>query len=86
MTRDTSNRPDQPSEPVQRRATDALWFTILGASIAVGIGMTIFAPVGDDPPPATSTTLPFVSTPTTNEIVPPPPPTTTPSTTTAPAS
>jgi hypothetical protein len=54
------------TEPVQRRPTDALWFTILFASIVVGLGMTMFAPVGDDPPPAVSTTLP--STPTTTEL------------------
>ena len=68
MTRDTSNRPDQPTEPAQRRPTDALWFTILFASIAVGIGMTIFAPVGDDAPPAVSTTLPTAYTPNTLEV------------------
>ena len=71
MPRDT-NRPDQPTEPVQRRPTDALWFTILFASIATGIGMTIFAPVGDDRPPAVSTTLPSTYTPTTTESNPAP--------------
>jgi hypothetical protein len=65
MARDTSNRPDQPTEPVRRRPTDALWFTILFASIATGIGMTIFAPVGDEPPPAVSSTLPSTYMPTT---------------------
>ena len=70
------------TEPVQRRPTDALWFTILFGSIAVGLGMTILAPVGDDPPPVVSTTLP--STPTTAELdITTTQPT--PSTTTAPA-
>jgi len=75
---------DEPTttEPVQRRPTDALWFTILFASIAIGIGMTMFAPVGDDPPLVASTTLP--STPTTTELdITTTQPT--PSTTTAPA-
>ena len=39
-----------PAEPVQRRPSDALWFTVLIVSVATGIGMTIFAPVGDVPP------------------------------------
>ena len=84
MARDTSNRPDQPTEPVQRRPTDALWFTILFVSIATGIGMTIFAPVGDDRPPAVSTTFPSTFVPTTDEINPSPPAPAT--TTTAPVS
>ena len=82
MARDTSNRSDQPTEPVQRRPTDALWFTILFASIAVGLGMTMFAPVGDDQPPTVSTTLPSVPTTTELDITTTQP---TPSTTTAPA-
>ena len=36
---------NQPAEPVQRRPLDWLWLAILILSIAVGIGMTIFAPV-----------------------------------------
>ena len=81
MAQDTSNR-SEPTEPVQRRPTDALWFTILFASIAVGLGMTMFAPVGDDPPPAVSTTLPATPTTTELDITTTQP---TPSTTTAPA-
>ena len=82
MARETSNPSDQPTEPVQRRPTDALWFTILFASIAVGLGMTMFAPVGDDPPPVVSTTLPSTPTTTALDITTTQP---TPSTTTAPA-
>jgi hypothetical protein len=40
-----ADNPSQPTEPVQRRPLDWLWFAILIASIATGIGMTIFAPV-----------------------------------------
>ncbi len=59
MVQDLSNNPNQPAEQVQRRPTDALWFTVLVASIATGLGMTIFAPVGDDPSPAVTTALPL---------------------------
>ena len=34
-----------PAEPVRRRPLDWLWFVILILSVAVGIGMTIFAPI-----------------------------------------
>ena len=82
MARDTSNRPDQPTEPLQRRPTDALWFMALIVSVVIGLGMTIFAPVGDDPPPVASTTLPFAPTTTETESSTTQP---TPSTATAPA-
>lgn len=61
--------PKQPADIMQRRPLDALWFTILFASIAIGIGMTLFAPIGNDPPgapasPATPATAPTTTAPT----------------------
>ena len=53
---------NEPIEPVQRRPTDALWFTVLFASIVVGIGMTILAPVGDEPKPVQAIGAPSPST------------------------
>ncbi|MGB7160791.1 MAG: hypothetical protein WBD40_22190 [Tepidisphaeraceae bacterium] len=63
----------QPADVVQRRPLDGPWFTILFASIAVGIGMTIFAPVGDTPPAASSATPVIEPTtlPTTGESIQP---------------
>ena len=60
-TTTTTKRPEQPTEPVRRRPTDVLWFAVLFLSIATGLGMTIFAPVGDEPPPVppSATTVPF---------------------------
>ncbi|HEV2296500.1 MAG TPA: hypothetical protein VGR35_21830 [Tepidisphaeraceae bacterium] len=85
----TTKRPDQPSEPVQRRPTDALWFAVLFVSVATGIGMTIFAPVGDEPPPSarigTIGTVPATA-PADPFITPATSPTTTTTTTTSPAS
>lgn len=61
---------NQLAEPVQRRPTDALWFTVLFASIVTGLGMTIFAPVGNDPSPAVTTALPSVPATTTTTTEP----------------
>lgn len=36
---------EQPVEPVHRRTTDIVWFILLFLSIAVGVGMTLFAPI-----------------------------------------
>ncbi len=52
MSQLNSQNPKQSADIVQRRPSDALWFTVLVASIGVGLGMTIFAPVGDDAPPS----------------------------------
>ena len=62
MAKETPKDPDEPIEPVQRRPTDVLWFAVLFVSIATGIGMTIFAPVGDEPPAAASITPPLPAT------------------------
>ncbi len=70
MAQHLSNQPNQPTEPVHRRPTDALWFTVLFASIATGLGMTIFAPVGNDPSPAVTTALPSVPATTTTTTEP----------------
>lgn len=80
--------PKQPTDIVQRRPSDALWFTVLVASIGVGLGMTIFAPVGDEPPataamPITSTTAPMTTAPSTTAPM-ATEPTTTPAPNTAP--
>jgi hypothetical protein len=69
MTQDRPSNPNQPTEPVRRSPLDALWFTILFASIAVGIGLTIFAPVGDEPrtaAPVPATTAPAITATTTS--------------------
>jgi hypothetical protein len=68
MASEPSPNVTAPAEPVQRRPSDALWFTVLIASVATGIGMTIFAPVGDDPPPPLASTAPSVPPPTTTLV------------------
>jgi hypothetical protein len=52
MSQETRANPNEPTEPVRRSPLDVVWFTILFLSIATGVGMTLFAPVGDTPPPA----------------------------------
>jgi len=78
-----------PNAATQRGPMDKVWFTVLFASIAVGIGMTIFAPVGDAPPAPVQTPRPAPSSapalePTTAEATPAIVPTTTPATSPAP--
>ena len=72
MANSNTTRPDQPTETVQRRPTDAIWFGVLIVSIVAGIGMSIFAPVGDEPkgaaalPPSTLPAFePLTTAPTT---------------------
>jgi hypothetical protein len=72
MANSNTTRPEQPTETVQRRPTDVMWFTVLILSIATGIGMTLFAPVGDEPkgaaalPPSTIPAFePLTTSPTT---------------------
>jgi hypothetical protein len=81
MGESTKVRAAEPAEPVVRSPMDGLWFAVLFVSIAVGIGMTIFAPVGDEKlptvavigsAPATAPADPFLPTtsPTTTTTLP----------------
>jgi hypothetical protein len=67
MANATTHEVTQPTEPVRRSPTDSVWFTVLALSIAVGIGMTIFAPVGGPQPVAPSVAAP-ASVPTTEPL------------------